>query len=54
MTIRRKPCLKTMFDDHMVEMVNIDAYQYYTKNPDVNCENGQVESMEEKKISINI
>ena len=37
----------TMVDDHMVEMVN-DAYQYYNENPDVNFENGQVESMEEK------
>jgi len=37
----------TMVDDHMVEMVN-DAYQYYNENPDVNCENDQVESMEEK------
>ena len=36
-----------MVDDHMVEMVN-DAYQYYNENPDVNCENDQVESMEEK------
>ena len=36
-----------MVYDHMVEMVN-DAYQYYNENPDVNCENDQVESMEEK------
>ena len=38
---------ETMVDDDMVEMVN-DAYQYYNENPYVNCENGQVESMEEK------
>ena len=40
-----------MVDDHMVEMVN-DDYQYYNENPDVNYENGQVESMDEK-IDIN-
>ena len=44
---------ETMVNDHMVEMVN-DAYQYYNENPNVNFENGQVESMEEKMISINI
>ena len=40
-------------DDHneetMVEMVN-DAYQYHNENTDVNCENDQVESMEEKSV----
>ena len=44
---------ETIVNDHMVKMVN-DAYQYYNENPDVNCENDQVESMEEKMISINI
>ena len=37
----------TMVDDYMVEMAN-DAYQYYNENIDVNYENDQVESMEEK------
>ena len=37
-----------MVDDHMVEIVN-DYFQYCNENQYVNCENGQVASMEEKK-----
>jgi hypothetical protein len=36
----------TMVDNHMVQMVN-DVYECYNENPDVNCKNGQVASMDE-------
>ena len=35
-----------MVDGHMVQMVN-DVYQYFNKNLDVNCDNGQATSIDE-------
>ena len=37
---------ETMVDGHMVQMVN-DVYQYFNKNLDVNCDNGQATSIDE-------
>ena len=36
----------TMVYDHVVQMVN-DAYKYVNENPNVNCENGNLASVDE-------